>query len=164
MPDQRPGPPPYSPASGDAAPEQTGATPLRRSDPGRLGPYVPLGLLGSGGMGRVYLARPADDSPGLAAVKVIRPEYAEDTEFRRRLQREAGVHDRVRTPYAPRLLGTGFEPEDENGHELLWMATQYLPGVDLTDAVHDCGTLTPAAAWRLVGELGGAPTALRGTT
>ncbi|MGW0840341.1 protein kinase domain-containing protein [Streptomyces sp. NPDC002787] len=160
MSDQRPKPPPYSPASGDAALEQTGATPLRPSDPGRLGPYVPLGLLGSGGMGRVYLARPVDETPGLAAVKVIRPEYAEDTEFRRRFQREAGVHDRVRTPYAPRLLGTGLEPADENGHELLWMATQYLPGLNLADAVRDCGTLTPAAAWRLVGELGRALSAL----
>ncbi|MFE7843119.1 protein kinase [Streptomyces sp. NPDC057474] len=160
MSDQRPEPPPYSPASGDAALERAGAAPLRPSDPGRLGPYVPLGLLGSGGMGRVYLARPADDVPGLAAVKVIRPEYAEDTEFRRRFQREAGVHDRVRTPYAPRLLGTGLEPEDEYGHELLWMATQYLPGLNLTDAVRDCGTLPPAGAWRLIGELGRALAAL----
>ncbi|WP_371577541.1 protein kinase [Streptomyces sp. NBC_01314] len=160
MSDQRPEPPPYSRASHDAALEQAGAAPLRPSDPGRLGRYVPLGLLGSGGMGRVYLARSADNVPGLAAVKVIRPEYAEDTEFRRRFQREAGVHDRVRTPYAPRLLGTGFEPEDEAGHELLWMATQYLPGLNLTDAVRECGTLPPAGAWRLVGELGRALSAL----
>ncbi|WP_217176884.1 serine/threonine-protein kinase [Streptomyces sp. AC495_CC817] len=175
MSDQRPGPPSHSPASHspssgspssdspasrDTALELAGATPLRASDPARLGPYVPLGLLGSGGMGRVYLARPADDAPGLAAVKVIRPEYAEDTEFRRRFQREAGVHDRVRTPYAPRLLGTGFEPEDEHGRELLWMATEYLPGLNLTDAVRDCGTLPPSAVWRLVGELGRALSAL----
>ncbi|MEE1758943.1 serine/threonine-protein kinase [Streptomyces sp. SP18BB07] len=160
MSDQRPGPPPHSPASGDASLELTGATPLRPSDPARLGPYVPLGLLGSGGMGRVYLTRLADDGPGLAAVKVIRPEYAEDTEFRRRFQREAGVHDRIRTPYAPRLLGTGFDPEDEHGRELLWMATEYLPGLNLTDAVRDCGTLPPAAVWRLVGELGRALSAL----
>ncbi|TQE16651.1 serine/threonine protein kinase [Streptomyces ipomoeae] len=158
MSDQRPEPPPYSPASGDAALKQTGATPLRANDPGRLGPYVPLGLLGSGGMGRVYLARPGDDVPGLAAVKVIRPEYAEDTEFRRRFQREARVHERVRTPYAPRLLGTGFE--DGDGSELLWMATQYLPGLNLADAVRDCGTLPAAGAWRLVGELGRALSAL----
>ncbi|QFQ99896.1 protein kinase [Streptomyces phaeolivaceus] len=160
MSDERPAPPPHSPAPDATALERAGATPLRPSDPRRLGPYVPLGLLGSGGMGRVYLARHADGGPGLAAVKVIRPEYAEDTEFRRRFQREAGVHDRVRTPYAPRLLGTGFEPEDEYGRELLWMATEYLPGLNLSDAVRDCGTLPPSGAWRLIGELGRALAAL----
>ncbi|TLS44582.1 serine/threonine protein kinase [Streptomyces montanus] len=127
---------------------------MRSVDPGRIGPYVPLGVLGSGGMGRVYLARPADDSPGLAAVKVIRPEYAEDPQFRRRFEREAAVHERVGAPYAPELLGTGFQDE------LLWMATQYLPGLSLTDAVRDCGVLEPAGAWRLVGELGRALSAL----
>ncbi|MEU0085568.1 serine/threonine-protein kinase [Streptomyces sp. NPDC006274] len=153
MSDQRPAPP-YSPASGDAALAQAGATPLGPADPAIIGPYVPLGLLGSGGMGRVYLARPADDSPGLAAVKVIRPEYAEDAEFRRRFEREAAVHARVGAPHAPALLGTAFQDT------LLWMGTQYLPGLNLADAVRDCGALTPAAVWRLIAELGRALEAL----
>ncbi|KAF4406247.1 serine/threonine-protein kinase [Streptomyces lycii] len=153
MSDQRPTPP-FSAASVDAALEQTGAAPLRPADPARIGPYLPLGLLGSGGMGRVHLARPADDSPGLAAVKVIRPEYAEDTEFRRRFGREASVHARVRTPHAPRLLGTGFDDQ------LLWMATEYLPGLSLADAIRDCGKLGPSGMWRLVAELGRALAAL----
>ncbi|GHH86290.1 serine/threonine-protein kinase [Streptomyces capitiformicae] len=153
MSDQRPTPP-YTPASGEAALKQAGGTPLRPADPAHIGPYAPLGLLGSGGMGRVYLARPGDDRPGLAAVKVIRPEYAEDAEFRRRFEREATVHGRVRTPYAPQLLGTGFDDE------LLWMATEYLPGLNLADAVRACGKLEPAGMWRLVAELGRALTAL----
>ncbi|MFF4056470.1 protein kinase [Streptomyces sp. NPDC001668] len=139
------------PASADdaaAALRQTGALPLRLGDPGRVGPYAPVALLGSGGMGRVYLARPGDDSPGLVAVKVIRPEYAEDPRFRRRFEREASVHARLRTPHAPRLCGTGFEDE------LLWMATEYLPGFDLAEAVKEYGALETAAVWRLVAELG----------
>ncbi|WP_069759841.1 serine/threonine-protein kinase [Streptomyces sp. LUP47B] len=139
------------PASADdaaAALRQTGALPLRLGDPRRVGPYAPVALLGSGGMGRVYLARPADDSPGLVAVKVIRPEYAEDPRFRRRFEREAAVHARLRTPHAPRLCGTGFEDE------LLWMATEYLPGFDLAEAVKAYGALEAAAVWRLVAELG----------
>lgn len=139
------------PASADdatAALRQTGALPLRLGDPARVGPYAPVALLGSGGMGRVYLARPADDSPGLVAVKVIRPEYAEDPRFRRRFEREAAVHARLRTPHAPRLCGTGFEDE------LLWMATEYLPGFDLAEAVKEYGALEAAAVWRLVAELG----------
>ncbi|MGW7204108.1 protein kinase domain-containing protein [Streptomyces sp. NPDC054837] len=149
MTDQRHPTPPYR-----AALIQAGADPLQPADPARIGPYVPLGRLGSGGMGRVYLARPADDTAGLAAVKVIRPEYAEDPEFRRRFEREAAVHRRVDTPHAPRLLGTGFE------HELLWMATQYVPGINLADAVRHGGRLEPTGVWRLVAELGQALSAL----
>ena len=146
--------PPDAPASGDAALQQAGATPLRPTDPPRIGPYIPLGLLGSGGMGHVYLARPADNTPGLAAVKVIRPEYAEDPRFRRRFEREAAVHAQVHTPRTPDLLGTGFDDS------LLWMATQYLPGLNLADAVRECGTLGAAGVWRLVAELGQALSAL----
>ncbi|MFI7405698.1 protein kinase [Streptomyces sp. NPDC049541] len=133
---------------GAAALRQTGASPLRVGDPRRVGPYAPMALLGSGGMGRVFLARPTDESPGLVAVKVIRPEYSEDPRFRRRFEREAAVHARLRTPHAARLSGTGFDDE------LLWMATEYLPGFDLAEAVQEGGTLEPAAVWRLVAELG----------
>ncbi|MDT0568079.1 protein kinase [Streptomyces sp. DSM 3412] len=146
MSDQRPVPP----GSADRAPalREAGALPLRPSDPERIGPYVPQGLLGSGGMGRVYLARPADGGPDLVAVKVIRPEYAEDARFRRRFEREASVHGRVRTPRMPRLAGTGFRDE------LLWMATEFLPGLDLSAAVHEDGPLPVDAVRRLVAELG----------
>ncbi|MFF4358683.1 protein kinase [Streptomyces sp. NPDC001604] len=140
----------------DAALAETCARLLRPADPVRIGPYVPLGLLGSGGMGRVYLARYGDGTPGLAAVKVVRPELAEDVRFRRRFEREATVHARVGAPYTPELFGTGFEADSE----LLWMATAYLPGLNLADAVRDCGVLEPAGAWRLVADLGRALGAL----
>lgn len=99
-------------------------------------------------MGRVYLARPADGGPDLVAVKVIRPEYAEDIQFRRRFEQEASVHSRVRTPRMPRLAGTGFRDE------LLWMATEYLPGLDLSVAVQEDGPLPAVAVRRLLAELG----------
>ncbi|WP_078898871.1 MULTISPECIES: protein kinase domain-containing protein [Streptomyces] len=154
MTDQRQPMPSYTPASGDATVRQVGALPLQPPDPGRIGPYVPLGRLGSGGMGRVYLARPADRTPGLAAVKVIRPEYADDPRFRRRFEREASLHGRVSSARAPQLLGTGFDDS------LLWMATQYLPGLNLADAVRECGPLDVAGVWRLVSDLGRALSAL----
>ena len=153
MTDQRPASP-YDPAGAAATLRHAGATPLQATEPGRIGPYLSLGLLGSGGMGRVYLARPADGTPGLAAVKVIRPEYAEDPLFRRRFEREASLHARVRSAQAPQLLGTGFDDS------LLWMATQYLPGLNLANAVRECGTLECQGVWRLVGDLGQALSAL----
>ncbi|MEU5098262.1 serine/threonine-protein kinase [Streptomyces sp. NPDC020996] len=152
MSQQRPAP---DPAADEAAVlRQAGASPLRAGDPDGIGPYVPLALLGSGGMGRVFLARPADGSPVLAAVKVIRPEYADDPGFRRRFEREAAVHHRVRTPHTPRLCGTG------SGDELLWMATEYVPGLDLAAAVREGGALETAAVWRLVADVGQALAAL----
>ncbi|MFF9058109.1 protein kinase [Streptomyces sp. NPDC014882] len=146
MPDQR------SSASDPAASEaaalrQAGASPLRPDDPEQVGPYVPSARLGSGGMGRVYLARPVDGSPGLVALKVIRPEYAEDPRFRRRFEREAAVHARLRTPHAPKLCGTGFRDE------LLWMATEYLPGPDLAQAVREDGALAAATVWQVAEHL-----------
>ncbi|MFE9673177.1 protein kinase [Streptomyces sp. NPDC006259] len=146
MSDQRPSP--SGPATSEAAAlRQAGASPLRPGDPEQVGPYVPLALLGSGGMGRVYLARPVDDSPGLVAVKVIRPEYAEDPRFRRRFEREAAVHARLRTQHAPKLCGTGFRDE------LLWMATEYLPGPDLAEVVREDGALTTATVWLVAEQL-----------
>ncbi|MGW0821676.1 protein kinase domain-containing protein [Streptomyces sp. NPDC002845] len=147
MSEERPVPP--DPVANEAsALREAAAAPLRPGDPRRVGPYLPLALLGSGGMGRVYLARPEDDSPGLFAVKVIRPEYAEDTRFRRRFEHEVSVHGQVRTPHTPRLCGTGFQ------HELLWMATEYLPALDLAEVVREDGSLGAATVWRLVAELG----------
>ncbi|MFF3937424.1 protein kinase domain-containing protein [Streptomyces phaeofaciens] len=137
-----------------AALRETGAAPLRIGDPDRVGTFVPVAVLGSGGMGRVYLARAADDTPGLFAVKVIRPEYAEDVRFQRRFAREALVHGRLGPPHAPRLCGTGWDGQ------LLWMATEYVPGLDLADAVRGGGALTAATVWRLVAELAEALTAL----
>ena len=147
MSEQRPVPP-DSATSEAALLRQTGASPLGTGDPARIGPYVPLARLGTGGMGRVYLARPADGGPDPVAAKVIRPEYADDPGFRRRFEREASVHAQVRTPHTPRLCGTGFQDE------LLWMATEYLPGLDLADAVREGGALETAAVWRLVADLG----------
>ncbi|MFG2429972.1 hypothetical protein [Streptomyces sp. NPDC048590] len=40
-----------------AGDEVEGLQPLTASDPPRIGPYLLLGRLGAGGMGRVYLAR-----------------------------------------------------------------------------------------------------------
>ncbi|MEU4874371.1 serine/threonine-protein kinase [Streptomyces sp. NPDC021608] len=153
MSDQLPSPP-NSAAEEAAALRQTGAAPLRTGDPDRVGPFVPVALLGSGGMGRVYLARAADDTPGLFAVKVIRPEYAEDVRFQRRFEREAAVHGRLGPPHTPRLRGTGWDDR------LLWMATEYIPGLDLADAVRGGGALPTAAVWRLTAELARALTAL----
>ncbi|WP_416959711.1 protein kinase domain-containing protein [Streptomyces sp. Agncl-13] len=122
--------------------------PLRKSDPRQAGPYRLVSVLGSGGMGRVFLGRDATGATGPAAVKVIRPEYAEDPLFRRRFEREVGALDRIRGAHIVRLLGSGCD------EELVWVATEYIPGPTLAELVDACGPVDAAAAWRLLADVG----------
>ncbi|MFF1477641.1 serine/threonine-protein kinase [Streptomyces sp. NPDC058301] len=111
------------------------------SDPMRVGPYRIVGRLGSGGMGWVYLGRsPAGRA---VAVKVVRPELAADDEFRRRFAREVA---------AARLVGGAFTAavvDADPEAELPWLATAYVPGPALSEAVGSDGPLTGGQARRL---------------
>ncbi|GHJ35671.1 bifunctional serine/threonine-protein kinase/ABC transporter substrate-binding protein [Streptomyces sp. TS71-3] len=116
--------------------------PLLPSDPAWLGEHRPLRQLGAGGMGVVYLARAA--SGELAAVKVIQPEYAGEPEFRARFRREAAAARRVDSPWVVRV--TGADPEASAP----WLATAFVPGPSLAEAVASCGAL-PVPAVRVLG-------------
>ncbi len=100
---------------------------LEAGDPEQVGRYRIVARLGVGGMGRVYLGR----SPGgrAVAVKVVRPELAEDGEFRRRFAREVAAARRVNGVFT-----AGVVDADPDGSPA-WLATAYVPGVALGDAV-----------------------------
>lgn len=134
--------------------DRLGAVPLRESDPAQVGPYTTLAVLGSGGMGRIYLGCDPGAGHGLAAVKVIRPEYAEDPQFRLRFEREATALARVRGDHTALLLNTGLDGD------LVWMATDYIPGLSLSAAAAAHGPMGAAAAWRLAADLGRAVEAM----
>lgn len=107
-----------------------------RMDPQHIGPYTVLRRLGGGGMGLVYLGvGGAGSAHGLAAVKVIRPEYAEDQQFRRRFAHEARSSARVSGPGIAAVLSDGV---DENPP---WLATEFVPGPSLGEAVRAYGPL-----------------------
>ncbi len=72
---------------------------LQADDPELVGPYRLRGLLGAGGMGRVYLGVSPGGRP--VAVKVIRADLAADAEFRTRFQREIAVARRGERPVSP---------------------------------------------------------------
>ncbi|MGW6058750.1 protein kinase domain-containing protein [Streptomyces sp. NPDC055189] len=116
---------------------------LRDASPRRIGPYVTLARLGAGGMGEVFLARPADAAgfgpADLVAVKAIRNELATDDIFRRRFWREAQVAASVDSPFVARLVASEAEGE------VPWLATEYIPGPTLSEAVRRHGPLPPGA-------------------
>jgi serine/threonine protein kinase len=121
-----------------------------------VGRYRIHALLGIGGMGRVYLGwaqnpgfGPSRDGAWVA-VKVIRPDLADNTEFRRRFARELETVGRVRSPYAAALVQGDAEAQQP------WMVTEFVPGVALADAVKGGRPLPAASVWRLAHDLGSA--------
>jgi serine/threonine protein kinase len=106
---------------------------LRAGDPQSVGPYRLLGRLGAGGMGQVFLGRSAGGR--LVAVKVIRPELAEEPGFRARFAREVAAARRVCG-----LFTAPVADADVQG-QVPWLATAYVPGPSLADAVDDQGPL-----------------------
>jgi serine/threonine protein kinase/ABC-type branched-subunit amino acid transport system substrate-binding protein len=116
--------------------------PLRTSDPAKLADYRLLGRLGAGGMGVVYLARSAGGS--LVALKVIQAEYAEDADFRERFRREAATARRMTSPWVASLVDA--DPEAAAP----WLATEFVPGPSLGEAVAEHGPL-PVRSLRVLG-------------
>ncbi|MET7913862.1 serine/threonine-protein kinase [Streptomyces avermitilis] len=100
---------------------------LQAGDPRQVGPYRIVARLGAGGMGRVYLGWSRGGRP--VAVKVVRQELAEDREFKRRFAREVTAARRVNGVFT-----AGVVNADPDGSPA-WLATVYVPGVSLSDAV-----------------------------
>ncbi|MEU1181300.1 serine/threonine-protein kinase [Streptomyces sp. NPDC005820] len=125
--------------------------PLALDDPSHIGPYRLLSRLGAGGMGRVYLARVTDAAPDAptVALKLIRPDAAEQDAFRRRFTREVAAARRVNGRWTARVLDADTESE------VPWVATEYIPGPTLRAVVRgDFGPLPSASAHILAHRLG----------
>src|SRR2546430_15343904 len=82
--------------------------PLGRTDPTKVGAYRLSGVLGDGGMGRVYLGRSPTGRRG--AIKGIRTDLAEDVLFRRRFAREGAAGRAGSPPFPAPVVGAGTHP------------------------------------------------------
>ncbi|WP_404959403.1 serine/threonine-protein kinase [Streptomyces sp. 147326] len=118
--------------------------PLRAEDPQTVAGYRIAARLGAGGMGRVYLSHTPGGRP--VAIKVVRPELAEDPAFRRRFRREVVAARRVRGAYTAEVI------DADTDATLPWLATLYVPGPSLSEAVAKHGPLpVPALLWLMAG-------------
>ena len=116
---------------------------LTAQDPARIGPFRLVARLGRGGMGRVYLGR--DESSGRhAAVKTIHGELAADPEFRTRFTQEVNAALRVRDEYIAEVVLA------DPAAAVPWLATAYVPGISVEDAVRKYGPM-PAESVRVLG-------------
>ncbi|WP_039797651.1 serine/threonine-protein kinase [Nocardia araoensis] len=127
--------------------------PLGTNDPARIGDYRLLGVLGAGGMGRVYLGR--NSGGRTVAVKVIRPDMI-DAEFRQRFRREVAAARRVGGQFTAPVLDADVDADPP------WLATGYVAGFPLSDAVDRHGPFAENALLVLAHGLIEALTAVHG--
>ena len=119
--------------------------PLQQGDPPWVGRYRLSARLGAGGMGVVYLGQA--DGGQQVAVKVLRPEYADDPEFRTRFQREVAAMARVRNRYTVQVLDADTDSATP------FLATEFAEGPSLSEHVNAQGPLYPEAVVRLAAAL-----------
>ncbi|SFC69868.1 serine/threonine-protein kinase [Streptomyces aidingensis] len=120
--------------------------PLTEDDPRQVGGYRLLAVLGEGGMGRVYLGRSAGGRT--VAVKLVHAGMARDPGFRRRFAREVAASRAVSGPGTVPVVAA--DPEADRP----WLASAYVSGPSLGEAVAAYGPLPEPALWRLAAALG----------
>lgn len=107
--------------------------------------YELIGLLGSGGMGRVYLAK--DETLGRrVAIKVMSEAFADNPEDRARFLREARSMATVDHPHVVHVYAFG----EAAGKTYLVM--EYIEGETLADRIRRVGSLPVEEALRIVRE------------
>ena len=116
-------------------------TPLRPDDPIRIGHYRLTARLGAGGMGVVYLGVAWDG--GQVAVKVLRPELANDQEFRRRFGREVAALVRVKGACTVRVI------EADSQSSTPFLVTEYAQGPSLSEHIDKYGSVSPEMLYSL---------------
>ncbi|MFD5436313.1 serine/threonine-protein kinase [Kitasatospora sp. NPDC127067] len=140
--------------SPDSLPASTLFQPLQPDDPGEVGGYRLHARLGAGGMGRVYLSYTPGGRP--VALKTVRPEFAQDTEFRWRFAQEVANARRIHGLYTAQVIDSGADAD------VPWLATAYVPGPSLQQVVREHGVLPVRTVLLLMGGIAEALQAIHG--
>jgi serine/threonine protein kinase len=111
--------------------------PLEPTDLLALGPYTVVGLIGQGGMGRVYSARAADGTR--VAIKALIAHAAAREAAMPRFRRELAAARRIEGELTARVVDADLEADPP------WLATEYIHGPTLMAVVDALGPLPPPA-------------------
>ncbi|MFE2292492.1 serine/threonine-protein kinase [Streptomyces sp. NPDC059452] len=138
--------------------QSPGAHPVRPAlsadDPQEIGGYRLHARLGSGGMGVVYLAHTRGGRP--IALKVVREDFAADPGFRLRFADEVASARRIHGLFTAQVIDSGVDDP------IPWLATAYVPGPSLDQAVRRHGPLPPRTVLLLVAGIAEALQAIHG--
>ncbi|MCP3753369.1 serine/threonine-protein kinase [Streptomyces sp. TBY4] len=133
---------------------QPARTALSADDPHEIGGYRLHARLGSGGMGVVYLAHTPGGRP--IALKAVRRELASDPEFRRRFAQEVASAQRIHGLFTAQVIDSGVEDPTP------WLATAYVSGPSLHEAVRRHGPLPARTVLLLLAGIAEALQAIHG--
>ncbi len=122
---------------------------IERAIGSRFGDYQIDELLGRGGMGVVYRATQLTAGRSVA-LKLLRPEMTSDTMFAARFEREARLTKQLAHPHIVPLADAGTHDG------VLYMAMDYIDGVDLAYVIAVEDALHPRLAAAIVGQVGAA--------
>ena len=128
--------------------------PLLPGDPRRLGGYDLQERLGQGGMGAVFLGTSPQGRQ--VAVKVVRPEYAHDPEFRGRFRSEV-TRARQVPPFS-----TAEVLDADPDHDPPYLVVEYVDGPSLATVVRERGPLSGSALHGVAVGIATALTAIHG--
>jgi len=139
-----------APVSGPAPAPAQGSDPAMRSS---VGAYQLISMIGEGGMGAVYRGRHrsetlAERQGGDVAIKVMHPQYARNTEYRARFEREASLGLKLDHPGIVKVHDLVVD-----GGELA-LVMDHVDGWPMTDAIGEVvGPIPWPKAWALFEKL-----------
>ncbi|HET6817233.1 MAG TPA: serine/threonine-protein kinase [Mycobacteriales bacterium] len=109
--------------------------------------YRPLERLAVGGMGEVWRAE--DTLLGRpVAIKILRPEYADDPGFRGRFRDEARHAAMLAHPNVTQV----FDFNEGDGDQLPYIVMEFVTGEPLSELLRRSGALPDAQTWSILGQ------------
>jgi serine/threonine protein kinase len=123
-----------------------------RSLPIQFGNYTLIEVVGEGGAGIVFKAKPdpnhaSANSFEIVAMKLIRPEIIASQKAAKRFEKESRLHAEVNSPYIPRFLEYGCE------RGFHYIASEFVDGVGLDKVINLLKTFPAKQSLRIAADL-----------